>query len=57
MFLVKLADKLPCVELREMLGLEDIAAVFQRNGLRWYDQVRERMTVIIILRSSNNNIT
>jgi len=33
---VKLRDKLPCVELRQWSGIEDIMKVVQRNRLRWY---------------------
>jgi len=32
---VKLKDRLPGGELRERLGVDDIALVLQQNGLRW----------------------
>ena len=34
---VKLRDKLPCIELRQQLGIEDIAKVVHRNRLQRYD--------------------
>ena len=36
---VKLKDRLPSKELRERLGLDDIALVLQQNRLRWYGHV------------------
>ena len=33
---VKLNDRLPSKELRERLGIDDIALVMQQNRLRWY---------------------
>jgi len=33
---VKLKDRLPSKELRERLGIDDIALVLQPNRLRWY---------------------
>jgi len=37
---VKLKDRLPCKEeLRERLGIDDIALVLQQNWLRWYGHV------------------
>jgi len=37
---VKLKDRLPSKELRERLGIDDIALVFlQQNRLRWYGHV------------------
>ena len=36
---VKLKDRLPSKELRERLGVDDIALVLQQNRLRWYDHV------------------
>ena len=36
---VKLKDKLPSKELRERLGVDDIALVLQQNRLRWYGHV------------------
>jgi len=35
----KLKDRLPSKELRERLGVDDIALVFQQNRLRWYGHV------------------
>jgi len=32
----KLKDRLPSKELRERLGIDDIALVLQQNRLRWY---------------------
>ena len=37
--LVKLKDRLPSKELRERLGVDDIALVLQQNRLRWYGYV------------------
>jgi len=39
MFGVKLNDRLPSKELRERLGVDDIALVLQQNRLRWYGHV------------------
>ena len=36
---VKLKDRLPSKELRERLGIDDIALVMQQNRLRWYGHV------------------
>ena len=36
---VKLNDRLTSKELRERLGLDDIALVLQQNRLRWYGHV------------------
>ena len=36
---VKLKDRLPSKELRERLGVDDIAWVLQQNRLRWYGHV------------------
>ena len=36
---VKLKDRLPRKELRERLGIDDIALVLQKNRLRWYGHV------------------
>ena len=36
---VKLKDRLPSNELRERLGIDDIALVLQQNRLRWYGRV------------------
>jgi len=36
---VKLKDRLPRKELRERLGIDDIALVLQQNRLRWYGHV------------------
>jgi len=33
---IKLKDRLPSKELRERLGVDDIALVLQQNRLRWY---------------------
>jgi len=33
---VKLNDRLPSKELRERLGIDDIALILQHNRLRWY---------------------
>jgi len=39
MYGVKLKDRLPSKELRERLGIDDIALVLQQNRLRWYAHV------------------
>jgi len=36
---VKLKDRLPSKELRERLGVDDIASILQQNRLRWYGHV------------------
>jgi len=36
---VKLKHRLPSKELRERLGIDDIALVLQQNRLRWYGHV------------------
>jgi len=36
---VKLKDRLPSKELRERLGIDDIALVLQHNRMRWYAHV------------------
>ena len=36
---VKLKDRFPSKELRERLGVDDIALVLQQNRLRWYGHV------------------
>ena len=36
---VKLKDRLPSKELRERLGVHDIALILQQNRLRWYGHV------------------
>ena len=36
---VKLKDRLPSKDLRERLGIDDIALVLQKNRLRWYGHV------------------
>ena len=35
----QLKDRLPSKELRERLGVDDIALVLQQNRLRWYGHV------------------
>jgi len=39
---VKLKDRLPSKELRERLGIDDIALVLQQNRLRWYGHVLQK---------------
>ena len=39
---VKLKDRLPSKELRERLGVDDIALVLQQNKLRWYGHVLQK---------------
>ena len=34
-----LRDKLSCIELRQQLGITNIAKVVQRNRLRWHGRV------------------
>jgi len=36
---VKLKDRFPSKELRERLGVDDIALILQQNRLRWYGHV------------------
>jgi len=39
MFVVKLRDKLSCIELQKQLAIEDRVKVLQRNRLRWYGYI------------------
>ena len=39
---VKLKDRLPGKELRERLGIDDIALVLQQNRLHWYGHVLQK---------------
>jgi len=39
MCVIKLKDRFPSKELRERLGVDDIALVLQQNRLRWYGHV------------------
>ena len=39
---VKLKDRLPSKELRERLGVDDIALILQQNRLRWYGHVLQK---------------
>ena len=39
---VKLKDRLPSKELRERLGVDDIALILQQNRLRWYGHVQRK---------------
>jgi len=39
---VKLKDRLPSKELRERLGIDDIALILQQNMLRWYGHVLQK---------------
>jgi len=39
---VKLKDRLPSKELRERLGVDDIALVLQQNRLRWYGHMLQK---------------
>jgi len=43
---VKLKDRLPSKELREILGIDDIALVLQQNRLHWYGHVLRKMMMI-----------
>ena len=36
---IKLKDRFPSEELRERLGIDDIALLLQQNMLRWYGHV------------------
>ena len=36
---INLKDRFPSKELRERLGIDDIALVLQQNRLRWYGHV------------------
>ena len=38
----KLKDRLPSKELRERLGVDDIALILQQNRLRWYGHVLQK---------------
>ena len=39
---VKLKVRLPSKELRERLGLDDIALILQQNRLHWYGHVQRK---------------
>ena len=39
---VTLRDKVPTVELRERLGIEDVAEVMRRSRLRWFGHVERK---------------
>jgi len=39
---VKLKDRLPSKELRETLGIDDIALILQQNRLRWNGHVLQK---------------
>jgi len=39
---VKLKDRLTSKELRERLGINDIALILQQNRLRWYGHVLQK---------------
>jgi len=36
---VKVKDKVPCKEVRERLGIDDIILILQQKRLRWYEHV------------------
>jgi len=40
---VELKDRLPSKELRERLGVDDIALVLHQNRLRWYGHVLRKV--------------
>jgi len=42
---IKLKGRLPSKELRERLGVDDMALVLQQNRLRWYGLCCEKMTM------------
>ena len=42
MCVIKLKDRLPSKELRERLGIDDIALVLYQNRLRWYGHVLQK---------------
>jgi len=39
---IKLKDRLPSKELRERIGIDDIALVLQQNRLCWYGHVQRK---------------
>jgi len=39
---IKLKDRFPSRQLRERLGIDDIALVLQQNKLRWYGHVMRK---------------
>ena len=39
---IKLKDRFPSKQLRERLGIDDIALVLQQNKLRWYGHVMRK---------------
>jgi len=39
---VKLKDRFPSKELRERLGIDDIAFILQQNRLRWHGNVLQK---------------
>jgi len=42
MCVIKLKDRFPSKELRERLGIDDIALVLHQNRLRWYGHVLQK---------------
>ena len=40
---IKLKDRLPSKQLRERLGVDDIALILQQNRLRWYGHVLRKV--------------
>ena len=51
---VKLKDRLPSKELRERLGIDDIALVLQQNRLRWYGHAVLENTYFSFFQISKN---
>jgi len=43
---IKQKDRLPSKELRERLGVDDIALILQQNRLRWYEHVCPGQTAV-----------
>jgi len=43
---IKLKDRLPSKELREILGIDDIALVLQQNRLHWYGMCCKKKMMI-----------
>ena len=39
---INLKDRLPSKELRERLGVDDIALILQQNRLHWYEHVLQK---------------
>ena len=54
---IKLKDRLLSKELRERLGIDDIALVLQQNRLRWYGHVLRKDDVAWVKKCIRNALS